>query len=107
MGTAPPPDGPPLAQQQQQAVDATFEAGPPVSGLCGIQLPTFRFGIAFNLGAILGAGFPPKLPTFSLSLGITCSEDNPLDITADVAWGGGRVGTADPDPDLTLDQQTS
>ncbi len=104
MGTAPPPDGPPPAQQQQIAADASFQAGPPVAQLCGFKLPSLQFSFGFTLPPI---NFPPKLPSLQAAIGLNCDTDNPLDISAGLDWGGGRVGTQDPDPDDLLDQATS
>jgi hypothetical protein len=66
--------------------------------LCGYKIPSVGFGFSFtiprftiDLNLLLG-----------LSLGIDCAgilSGHPLNFTADVPWGGGRVGTHDPDPD--------
>lgn len=98
MGIAPPPDMPPPAAQDEAAVDAGFEAGPPVAELCGFKIPSFLPALTFKIPSI---NFPPALPDlpFSLAIGIRCDVENPLDLTASTPWGGGRVGNADPDPD--------
>lgn len=104
MGSPPPPDAPPVAQQALATANAGFSPGPPAAELCGFKLPTFLFGIKFNLPPI---SFPPPIPNFRLSLGLNCSLSNPINISAGVAYGGGRVPNSDPDPDLQLDEQTS
>jgi hypothetical protein len=44
--------------------------------------------------------FPPfPLPIFSFSFAISCSLDNPIDVTAGLEWGGSRKALFDPDPD--------
>lgn len=98
MGFPPPPAGPPPAAQQAAAVSAGFSAGPPVVSLCGFTLPSFVFSIKFNLPSI----FPLPLPSFHFSIGLNCSLTNPLDISGGVSFGGGRVPTYDPDPDMQL-----
>lgn len=98
MGSPPPPDAPPLAEQKAAAVSAGFEEGPPVASLCGFAIPSFLFKLSFNLPAI---SFPPPLPSFFIALGLNCSLNNPLDVSAGVPYGGGRQASFDPDPDAT------
>ena len=44
--------------------------------------------------------FPPfPLPIFNLSLSLTCSLDNPIDVSGGLAFGGGRTPCFDPSPD--------
>jgi hypothetical protein len=93
------PDAPPLAAQQASAVSAGFEPGPPLASICGFTIPSFLFKISFNLP---GLAFPPPLPTFRLSLGLNCDLNNPFDVSAGLAYGGGRVATQDPNPDDDL-----
>lgn len=82
----------------------SFEAGPPIGQLCGFKLPSFKFSLGFKVPSIK---FPPPLPTFKPSLGINCSTTNPINVSAGLAWGGGRVATSDPDVDRELDAATS
>jgi hypothetical protein len=83
----------------------TFNVGtistPHFPPFCGFKLPFLLFGFSFNVPEF---DFPPKLPVFRLSIGINCLLSNPVNISAGVAYGGGRVSTSDPDPDLALDQ---
>ncbi len=95
MGFPPPPDGPSPDERAEVSADAEFKAGPPVLDLCKFKLPSFLFKIKFKLPPI---NFPPKLPSFSLSLGLNCDLSNPLNVTAGVKFGGGRVSTGEPDP---------
>ena len=104
MGSPPPPDAPPVAQQATSQANAGFAAGPPIGQICGFTVPGFTFKLLPSLPPI---SFPPPIPTFSLSIGLNCSLSNPLNISAGLAYGGGRVSNADPDPDLQLDQATS
>ena len=106
MGTAPPPDGPAPAAQQQQAQAAIFQLGPPVASLCGFKLPTLSINLSLPPVSLPSLPFPPKLPTFKLSIGINCASSNPLDISGGIAWGGGRVSNADPRADDLADQAT-
>jgi hypothetical protein len=104
MGAAPPPDGPPLAAQDQSAEAAGFKQDGSAVDLCGFKLPFF----IFKFPALPSLpGFPPALPIPRISLGLNCSTDNPVDVTAGVAYGGGRVAKFDPDQDLALDEATS
>jgi hypothetical protein len=105
MGFAPPPDAPPPAVQAASSAGAAFAAGPTVDSLCGFALPSLSNLFKFPaLPAI--PNFPPPLPIPRLSLGLNCSTDNPIDITAGIAYGGGRLPTSDPNPDLALDSAT-
>lgn len=75
---------------------ASFVAGPPVLALCGfaLPLPAFLLGLKIKIPR-----FPPPLPIPFLSIGLKCSLSNPFDVSAGVAYGGGRVATFDPNPD--------
>lgn len=97
MGSPPPPDGPPPEEQAAIDASASFEAGPPVTSLCGLEIPSFSFSFGLLLS---GISFPPPIPKIKISLGISCDANNPIDVTAGVEYGGGRVATFDPDPDL-------
>ena len=107
-GVPPPPDLPsPSASVDPNAlipsipdvtVDLQFSLSPPVIALCGFALPTFLFAFGVKLPK-LPFPIPPKLPTFSLSLGIDCMMHNPVNISKGVKWGGGRKSTSEPDPD--------
>lgn len=97
MGSAPPPDAPPPGPAFGPSIDGGLPDDPSSSSLCGFQFPPFVFfEFGFNLG---GFAFPPKLPFPKIGLAINCDINNPLSLTASVAWGGGRSGNADPDPD--------
>lgn len=93
MGFPPPPDAPTPAAQA--AADASFEFEPSPAGasLCGFQFPPM-----FNFSLSLRFKFPPFdfPPTFSFFLGFNCDLSNPFDV--EFGFGGGRVGTSDPDP---------
>lgn len=96
MGYSPPPDAPHPDVQDAVKLVAGFAPGPPVASLCGFKLPTFLFILALLLPAFK---FPPfTIPSFNFSLSLNCDLSNPLNLTADVAWGGGRVANYDPDP---------
>ena len=60
-----------------------------------IPIPTF----SLQIPAIQLPSLP--IPVFSLSLAISCSLDNPIDLSGGLEWGGGRKPKFDPDPDLT------
>jgi hypothetical protein len=85
-----------LAIQAQIALGAGFSAGTPVVSLCGFTLPSFSISVLLQLAIKIKFTFPPP---FILAIGINCDLNNPLVITAGIPFGGGRVGTFDPDPD--------
>lgn len=97
MGSPPPPDSPSPEQQDASAVEAGFKQGPAVGDLCGFKLPSLIFEFGLNLD--LPFAFPPTIPIPKISLGLTCDLTNPIDVTAGIAYGGGRKATFDPDPD--------
>lgn len=98
--SAPIPDQPPPAQQQATSDDSAFQAGPSAAQLCGFTVPTFRFSPSFKLPPI---AFPPQLPPFLPSLGISCASSNPVAVP-DLPAGGGRKATYDANPDDAYDQ---
>ena len=98
MGFPPPPAGPSPSSLAQTKLSASFAASPPVASLCGFALPSFAFAIGFVLPTI----FPLPIPVFSISIGLNCSLTNPLDVSAGLSYGGGRVASSDPDPDAQL-----
>jgi len=62
----------------------------------------FKIVIPFpKLNLVLPAiPFPPfPIPIFNLSLTLTCSLDNPIDVSGGITFGGGRISCFDPDPD--------
>lgn len=94
MGWPPPPDAPSLDAQASVDASASFEPSPSGPSLCGFHFPpVFSFSLAFHLPK-----FPPFPwpPLFSFFLSFKCDLSNPID--AEVGFGGGRVGTQDPDP---------
>jgi len=66
--------------------------------LCGLKLPSIGFSLSFTIPQ-----FTIDLSLlFGIALSISCDgvrNGHPLNFTADVPWGGGRVPTSDPDPD--------
>lgn len=100
MGTAPPPDAPSPDDQDAASVDAGFAAGPPVASLCGFALPSFIPKLSIGI-PIPSINFPPPLPKFSLSLGLNCDVNNPLDVAGGIGWGGGRKASFDRNPDVS------
>lgn len=87
---APPPDAPPPDEQSVVSADASFEPSEGGVSLCGFKLPGFNFSFGLNIA------LPAFPPTFSFAFGLKCDLSNPID--ASVEFGGGRVGTTDPDP---------
>ena len=95
MGTAPPPDAPPVDDQIAVEAGASFSPGPTAASICGFAFPPiFKLNFGFKL---------PPLPSLSLSfnfsIGINCSLDNPFDVSAGVKYGGGRKASGPRDPD--------
>lgn len=101
MGFPPPPDAPSLEEQNALAVNAKFSPGLPVASLCGFTLPILSILFSIN---IPGLPFPiPFPPNIAILIGLNCSLSNPLNISGGVSYGGGRIASFDPDPDLIDD----
>jgi hypothetical protein len=121
MGHAPPPNAPPPSAKQPDinpgfSIGARLPIGLPKfktpGGTLGVgaSTPTLPFTICgFKLPSI-GISLSITIPQFvidlslllGIALGIDClsiKSGHPLHFTADIPWGGGRVGTRDPDPD--------
>lgn len=67
------------------------------ASICGFNftIPSFPFPPAFNFAF----NFPPPLPIPKLGFALTCDPKNPIDITAGLEWGGGRISCQDANPD--------
>lgn len=97
MGSPPPIDAPPPGPAVSANADAGFADDPSAATLCGFTFPPFPF---FKFGfSLAGLKFPPALPIPKIGLAINCDLNNPLSVTAGVAWGGGRNPNGYPDPD--------
>lgn len=93
---APPPDLP--APGASASADAGFATDPSAASICGFKFPPrLRFSFGFVLPPI---SFPPPIPFPHLMFALNCDANNPLDVSVDVPYGGGRASNNDPDPDL-------
>src|SRR5574338_1056826 len=93
----PPPDLPAPETQDINISGPAFDVGFPSVTLCGFTLPALRLDILLGLKIPL-PNLPP-LPTFNISFALNCSLSNPIDVSAGVAWGGGRASNLPADPD--------
>lgn len=94
MGFAPPEDGPTTSQQAGIEADASFQPSPTGSLLCGF-LPIPELSLTFGLK--LPFALPPLPPRLAYFLQLNCDLSNP--ISANFAFGGGRVSLQDKDAD--------
>ena len=97
MGSPPPPDAPSPEEQDIVAADASFEPSPSGAALCGFGFPSFSFNLTFNI-PFPSFDFPP---IFNFGVTLNCDLSDPID--AEFSFGGGRVGTEDPDADEEFD----
>lgn len=103
MGFAPPPDlppPPPASPNSPNSPDASATADfppSPAATTCGFSFALPKFTVKIF---IPGFKFPPKLPLPFLSLALSCDLANPINVSAGVKFGGGRVSNAPLDPDL-------
>jgi hypothetical protein len=96
MGSPPPPDAPDIPTQDATALDFNFQVTPPIALLCGYKVPAFKLNLSVKLPFQFPPAFPPE---FFFAIGIRCDLENPIDVSAGIAPGGGRKSTFDPDPD--------
>lgn len=94
MGFPPPPDAPPVDQQNAAGANASFEPSPSGPSLCGFGIPIFKLNLSISGFQFPPAGFPPVL---NFGLALSCDLSDP--ISASFGFGGGRVSTSDPDAD--------
>lgn len=78
------------------SANVEFEAPSLNADPCNFQFSFPRFGFGFVLPSI---SFAIPFPTIKLSLELSCSLDNPIDVSGGLSFGGGRIPCFDPDPD--------
>jgi hypothetical protein len=78
----------------------SLEGGEIKASLCefSLKFPNIKIPPEFTLPEI---PFPPPLPIPKLSFELSCDPNKPIDITAGLKFGGGRIPCVMPDPDLT------
>lgn len=72
--------------------------GEVVASICGfdLTLPDIDIPPKFFLPSI---DFPPPFPIPKLAFSLTCDPDKPIDITAGIEFGGGRIPCYVPNED--------
>lgn len=73
-----------------------------VASICGFSLKIPKIPIPpFTVQLPPITLLLPKLPIPKFAFALTCDLNNPIDITADIPFGGGRLSCGDPpnDPD--------
>ncbi len=76
--------------------------GAVAASICGFSLKIPRIPIPpVSIALPDITALLPKLPIPKLSFALTCDLNNPIDITASIPFGGGRIACVDPtnDPD--------
>ena len=73
--------------------------GEVVASICGfsLKIPDIFPPISINLPSL--EDLLPKLPFPKLSFALSCDPNNPIDITAGLEFGGGRLPCQLPDQD--------
>ena len=81
--------------------------GATTSTTCGLSLALPKWTLGVSLPP-LPIAFPPKFPPFSLSgfFKLSCDPTQPVTVTDNVPWGGGRESNAPPNPDDNEDNST-
>lgn len=80
------------------SADAAFNAPSVNASICNFQikLPTFSFG--FILPPI---PIPPTIPFPKFGFALSCNPGDPINVSAGLAFGGGKVACFDVDPDTS------
>lgn len=78
------------------SADASFNAPSLNASLCNFQLklPSFSFG--FVLPPL---PFPPNIPFPKFGFALSCNPADPINVSAGIAYGGGKIPCLDADPD--------
>lgn len=83
------------------SADAAFSAPELNASICNFsfKLPSLSFGFSLpSLSLVLPKiSLPFIIPSFSFSL--NCDLSNPIDVSAGLEYGGGRVSCFEPSPD--------
>lgn len=68
--------------------------GKTVASICGfdIKIPSFPFPPKLTIS---GIPFPPPFPFPKFGFALSCDPKKPIDITAGLKWGGGRISCVD------------
>lgn len=84
-------------------LDASVDFGDASGGeikasLCdfSLKLPNIKIPPSFKLPPL---PFPPPLPIPKLSFTLSCDLNKPIDISAGLKFGGGKIPCSIPDPD--------
>ena len=96
-------DDPSPSQQDQDLLDASFDAGLPSADLCSFKLPFFLFKFQFKLPALVLHNIMSFLP--KLAIGINCADPfaNPFSVSGVTPPNGGRIANPPVDPNDTYD----
>ncbi len=65
-----------------------------------LKLPNIEIPPTFKLPPL---PFPPPLPIPKLSFSLSCDPSKPIDISAGLSFGGGKIPCSLPDPYDTVD----
>jgi len=95
IGTAPPEDAPPPAEQQAATDAATMQPSPSAASVCGFKQPNFTFNLGFKLPGIPSFNLPFS---FNFGLALKCPLEDPT--PAETQYGGGKVPTGNPAAEL-------
>ena len=76
----------------------SLDGGDVTASLCefSLKLPNIKIPPVFNLPPI---PFPPPFPIPKLSFTLSCDLNKPIDISAGLPFGGGKIPCVLPDPD--------
>lgn len=91
-----------MADKSKCLPGASLDFGDPgsatLASVCGFDftIPTIPFPPTLSLPF----SFPPPFPIPKFNFALTCDPSNPIDITAGLENGGGRIACIDDDPDL-------
>jgi hypothetical protein len=71
---------------------------------CGISfvIPSTVLGILVTIPL----PFPIKLPSVNIHFKLSCNLDDPIDISANLAWGAGATSNAPPNPNDNENEPT-
>ena len=89
----------PCIDLSQSGLDASFTKPTLNANPCNFSFTLPSFSISINLPSV---AFPPALPfpIPSFEFRLSCSLDAPIDVSAGLKFGGGRIACFEPSPDV-------